>query len=465
MNHLLLFLSTRHSVIPFVLAFVGCFPSTVFGQEYLAAWGSDLNSQVSTTPEGGGFTQLSANYTQTLALRTDGSIAAWGAGWLFEDFGQVSNTPTTTGFIHVSAGYYHSMALRSNGAIEVWGDNSTGLITNKPFNTGFTQLAAGWGHSLGLRGNTSIAAWGDDFFGQVTNKPSGQGFLQVAAGEDHCLALRSDGSIVSWGRDHAGQVSMTPTGTGFIQVAGGRAHSVALRTDGSIVSWGNDPAGVVTNTPTETGFVEVRAGAAVSLALRADGSMVAWGGDSANEVSDTPTQSGFTLIAVGTHHGVALGPGGFGFAFCSGSLPAGQCACFSPGAVGSGCVNSVGPGAKLRATGTASLASDTLALTVTGLPINKPGLILRGANTVNGGVGNPVGEGLLCVAGSTARSHVQLSTGGAVTFTDFQGAPFSASSYGAGTPTNYQFWYRDAKSTCTTSGFNFSNAWRTNWLP
>ncbi|MFT7486705.1 MAG: hypothetical protein ACI9F9_002561, partial [Candidatus Paceibacteria bacterium] len=54
---------------------------------------------------------------------------------------------------------------------------------------------------------------------------------------------------------------------------------------------------------------------------------------------------------------------------------------------------------------------------------------------------------------------------GTTTFTDFQGSPFGNSGYGLGFPTNYQFWYRDPGNTCTGSGFNFTNAWTTSWLP
>ena len=117
------------------------------------------------------------------------------------------------------------------------------------------------------------------------------------------------------------------------------------------------------------------------------------------------------------------------------------------------------------ASGNAVLLSDTFQLGVAGVPGNKPGLILRGAIQINSGLGNPVGEGLLCVGGMTARSQVQVTSAGTTTFTDFQGQPFGQSSYGIGVPTNYQFWYRDTANTCSGSGFNFSNAWTVTWLP
>ena len=88
-----------------------------------------------------------------------------------------------------------------------------------------------------------------------------------------------------------------------------------------------------------------------------------------------------------------------------------------------------------------------------------------GESQLNGGSGNIVGDGLLNVGGQTARSQVQVTSSGSTTFTDFQSSSFGASSYGAGVPTNYQFWYRDQANNCSGSGFNFSNAWTVVWLP
>lgn len=84
---------------------------------------------------------------------------------------------------------------------------------------------------------------------------------------------------------------------------------------------------------------------------------------------------------------------------------------------------------------------------------------------LNGGLGNPVGDGLLCISGNTARSQVQVTSLGDVNFTHFQGSPFGLSSQGVGAPTNYQFWYRDQSNACSGSGFNFTNAWTVTWRP
>ncbi len=152
--------------------------------------------------------------------------------------------------------------------------------------------------------------------------------------------------------------------------------------------------------------------------------------------------------------------------FCLGDGTGTPCPCGANGAPGSGCANTAGAmGAQMIALGTASLSNDTFQLQVTGVPGNKPGLVLRGAMQLNGGLGQPAGDGLLCTAGQSARSQVQVTSGGNTTFTNFSGQPFGATSYGVGTVTNYQFWYRDPTGTCSGQGFNFTNAWGVVWLP
>lgn len=151
--------------------------------------------------------------------------------------------------------------------------------------------------------------------------------------------------------------------------------------------------------------------------------------------------------------------------FCLGDGTGTPCPCGANGAPGAGCANTGGAGATMVAAGTASISNDTFQLQISGVPGSKPGLVLRGALQLNGGLGQPVGDGLLCTAGQSARSHVQITSGGSTTFTDFAGQSFGATSFGVGTVTNYQFWYRDPSNTCTGQGFNFTNAWGVVWAP
>ncbi|MFT7669674.1 MAG: hypothetical protein ACI8X5_002379 [Planctomycetota bacterium] len=236
------------------------------------------------------------------------------------------------------------------------------------------------------------------------------------------MALRADGSIVSWGDDDWGNIGSTPSGTGFTQISGGAIFTIALRADGSIKTWrypSEDPGG--------TGFTKVMAGGgAFLMALRADNA---------------------------------------GTAYCAGDGSGEVCPCESNGNAGEGCANSGGlGGVRLSATGNAYLLADTLQLEVNGAPGNVPGLLFQGMNQLNAGLGNPLGDGLLCTSGQVLRSQVQVTSAGSTLFSNFQGSGFGAASYGAGVQTNYQFWYRDAQGTCSGSEFNLSNAWAVTWI-
>lgn len=149
-----------------------------------------------------------------------------------------------------------------------------------------------------------------------------------------------------------------------------------------------------------------------------------------------------------------------GQAYCFGDGTGATCPCMAFGALGTGCANTGGGGALLQGSGQTSFSNDTFQLQITGVPGAKPGLLVQANNQV----AIPVGDGILCASGGSVRSQVQVTVAGATTFTNFNGSAFGAVA-NAGMPTNHQFWYRDPANTCSGLGFNFSNAWTTNWQP
>jgi enediyne biosynthesis protein E4 len=185
---------------------------------------------------------------------------------------------------------------------------------------------------------------------------------------------------------------------------------------------------------------------------------VEWSDGQVTTILNVPTNQTMTIVA----------PPNIvqGSAYCFGDGTGTPCPCGASGNAGEGCQNTTGVrGAEMTAAGKAHIGNDSFRLYIQGVPGNKPGLLLRGMNQLNGGLGNPVGDGLLCTGGQTARSHVQVTVAGDTVFNDFQGNPFGASSFGAGAQVNYQFWYRDPMNPCSGSGFNFANAWGVIWQP
>lgn len=124
-----------------------------------------------------------------------------------------------------------------------------------------------------------------------------------------------------------------------------------------------------------------------------------------------------------------------------------------------GCANSTGVGARLAATGFASVADDDLALVETDMPAGTIGIFFAGESQ---GV-SPFGAGLNCVAPGPLgliRLPVGVSdpTGmlslPAVISTAQAIVPASLS---AGSAWNFQGWYRDPAAPCG-NGVNLSNA-------
>ncbi len=87
-----------------------------------------------------------------------------------------------TGVIQVAANGYFSLALRSDGTVWAWGDDSAGQLGNarsstpvtRPVNTigagsGITRLSAGDFHVLALKSNGTVLAWGSNGSGQLGN--------------------------------------------------------------------------------------------------------------------------------------------------------------------------------------------------------------------------------------------------------------------------------------------------------
>jgi hypothetical protein len=224
-------------------------------------------------PRTSAYSPLAAGRYHSLALRTDGTVAAWGNN----DNGQTTVPAGLTDVVQVAAGTGFTLALRTNGSVMAWGDNSYRQIMGTGFFRDMVQVAAGGVHALALMDDGTVFAWGGNSNGQ-TDVPAGlANVVQVAAGGDHSLALKADGTVVPWGDKNPGQTSVPAGLTDVVQVAAGEQHSLALKADGTVVAWGDNSSAQTSVPAGLADVVQVAAGGFHSLALKADGTVVAWG--------------------------------------------------------------------------------------------------------------------------------------------------------------------------------------------
>lgn len=238
----------------------------------LRAWGQNNVGQANV-PAGRYAAVSGVGGTLTLAVREDGTLAAWGTA----PPDSVTTLPAGT-YTAVVGGLAHAIALRTDGTLVPFGSTAVGQGA-VPAGS-FVAVASGTGgnHSLALRADGSLAAWGSYSHGQSFSIAGT--FSAVAAGAAHSLALRSNGTLVSWGATMNGLVPV-PSGT-FRAVAAGAAHSLALRSDGTLAGWGANESGQ--RTVPSGQFTALAGGAAHSLAIRDDGSLAGWGANGAGQI-------------------------------------------------------------------------------------------------------------------------------------------------------------------------------------
>ena len=297
-------------------------------------WGRDNYTQADIPAGLSNVTAVAAGLYHGLALRADGTVAAWGAGTtntgVSPQFGQAMVPSGLGTALQIASGYYHSLALESDGTVAAWGAGTTNTGVNAQYGQAMVPsglsivvaLTAGGSHSLALKADGTVVAWGagttntgvSPYYGQAM-VPLGLGnVVAIAAGASHSLALKADGTVVAWGAGTAntgvypivGQAKV-PTGLGnAVMVAAGGYHSLVLEADGTVVAWGDNNYGQ-TNVPVGlTGVVAIAAGRYYNLALRSDGTTVVWGDNSYGQATPPTGLVNVVEIAGGGFHSLAL---------------------------------------------------------------------------------------------------------------------------------------------------------------
>ncbi|TDV54906.1 RCC1 domain-containing protein [Actinophytocola oryzae] len=224
-------------------------------------------------------------YRNGYALKTDGTVRAWGSnddgqlgnGWTSDGTGGGSAVPVPvtglTGVSAIAAGGATAFALKTDGTVWSWGAGVQGILGNGGTTdvsvpvrvsglTNVVSIANTGTAGYAVRADGTVWAWGSNAAGAL-GQPSSVAFTttpvqvagldsatSVAGGGNGGYAVRADGTVWAWGVNTEGQLgngssvlqSATPVRvgdlTGVTSVAGGRYNGYATRADGTVWAWG-----------------------------------------------------------------------------------------------------------------------------------------------------------------------------------------------------------------------------------
>ncbi|HEY5909940.1 MAG TPA: hypothetical protein VJA21_04980 [Verrucomicrobiae bacterium] len=164
-----------------------------------------------------------------LVLREDGMPVSWG-----DSSGGLLDIPASaTNIISVAAGGGFSLALRSDGTIIAWGRGLAPGQTNVPSAaTNCVAIAAGEDFCAALRADGRVVAWGNGVPGMTNVPAQATNVTGIACGLRQVLALRSDRKLVVWGWDNVGSLLPPANATNLVGIAGLIDQGLGLVGDG-----------------------------------------------------------------------------------------------------------------------------------------------------------------------------------------------------------------------------------------
>ncbi len=233
-----------------------------------------------------------------LVLKNDGTVGQWNSPY---------ELPTSLNLVKaIAIGDEHSLALKSDGTIIAWGMGLYGETTIPAGLKDVVAISAGNEHSVVLKRDGTVDVWGNNVFGQTTIPKELKNVTAIAAKGNYTIALKADGTVVAWGRNDKGQCTVPAGLSGVVAIAAGFQHAVALKNDGTLVTWGNEEFGVAEPPIGLSNIIAISAGYQFTVALKSDGSVVAWGNNSDNQLDIPVGLKGVIGIAAGSNFVIAI---------------------------------------------------------------------------------------------------------------------------------------------------------------
>jgi alpha-tubulin suppressor-like RCC1 family protein len=297
--------------------------------------------------------KVSAGGEFSVALRSDGTLWAWGSnsnGQLGQGNRDEKGTPVEVGtdkdWADVSAGAFHVVAVKKDGSLWAWGFNGNGELgdglkaeVDAPEKIGtdndWANVSTASSSSFAQKKNGTLWGWGSNAYGTVgdgttVNKRNpvqigtATDWLKISGGGFHVMAIKKDHSLWGWGLNGHGELGFPSsiisdslpqqinTDLNWSDIACGFQFSVAIKTDGSLWSWGangNGQLGLGSTfqyaVPQQVGvdmdWASVAVGSVFAFGIKQGGALWAWGyntgnlGDGTNTEQDAPEEIGTDL--------------------------------------------------------------------------------------------------------------------------------------------------------------------------
>ena len=228
----------------------------------------------------------------------------------------------------VAAGSQHTLAIKTNGTLWAWGAAGAGCLGNNtsspprssPIQVGalstWSKVYAGNYCSLAIKTDGTLWSWGTNSFGQLgkNNRVSYSSPVQVLGGqywthagitETWSCGVSTDGELWSWGSGRFGQLGINisntnrsiptqiGTATDWASVSIGRLTAQAIKTNGTMWAWGLGTYGqnatndaIFRSSPIQVGalttWAKVSQGGYAGGAIKTDGTLWTWGGNFTN---------------------------------------------------------------------------------------------------------------------------------------------------------------------------------------